>query len=39
LFTPGQRERLAAAYRQQARAAAYRRPANGRKRTLAAESR
>jgi uncharacterized protein (DUF488 family) len=39
LFTPGQRERLAAAYRQQVRAAAYRRPANSGKRTLAAESR
>jgi hypothetical protein len=39
LFTPGQRERLASAYRQQARAAAYRRPANNGKRTLAAESR
>jgi uncharacterized protein (DUF488 family) len=39
LFTPGQRQRLAAAYRQRARAAAYRRPANSGKRTLAAESR
>jgi uncharacterized protein (DUF488 family) len=39
LFAPGQRERLAAAYRQQARAAAYRRPANSRKRTLATASR
>src|ERR1700733_2409942 len=38
LFTPGQRERLAAAYRQQAHAVAYRRPENSRKRTLAAES-
>ena len=39
LFTPGQRERLAAAYRRQAYAVAYRRPANNAKRTLAAESR
>lgn len=39
LFTPGQRERLAAAYRRQAHAVAYRRPANNAKRTLAAESR
>jgi uncharacterized protein (DUF488 family) len=36
LFTPGQRERLAAAYRLQARAVAYRRPANSADRTLAA---
>ena len=39
LFTPGQRGRLAAAYRQQAWAVAYRRPPNSRKRSLAAESR
>jgi hypothetical protein len=39
LFTPGQRERLAAAYRRQAYAVAYRRLANNAKRTLAAESR
>ena len=39
LFTPGQRERLATAYRQQAGAAAYRRPANSGKRTLTAENR
>jgi uncharacterized protein (DUF488 family) len=38
LFTPGQRERLAAAYRQQGRAAAYRPLANSRTRTLAPES-
>jgi uncharacterized protein (DUF488 family) len=39
LFTPGQHERLAAAYRRQAHAVAYRPPANDAKRTLAAESR
>jgi uncharacterized protein (DUF488 family) len=39
LFTPGQRERLAAAYRRQAHAVAYRRPANSSTRNLAAESR
>jgi len=39
LFTPGQRQRLATAYRQRARAAAYRRPVNSGKRTLAAGSR
>ena len=39
LFAPGQPERLAAAYRQQAGEAAYRHPANSGKRTLTAENR
>ena len=39
LFTPGQREQLAAAYHRQARAIAYRHPPNSPKRTLAAERR